>query len=108
MHTFRGSCLAAAPVVSGGPPGNVVGCGSQTVTTTGLHFWSTDYTASTALVSVACSTSSWSSTTSLVCVGIVNAAGGSYMHATVASVVVTASSLFSFDGAMRALSVFCV
>ena len=99
----RGGCLAAAPVVSGGPPKNVVGCGSQTVTTTGLHFWSTDYTASIALGGMTCGTSSWSSSTSLVCVGSVDSAGGSYMHATIGSVLATASAMFSFDGATHAL-----
>ena len=99
--------LAAAPVVSGGPLRNVVGSGSQqTVTTTGLHFWSTDYTASTVLAGMTCGTSSWSSSTSLMCVGSVDSAGGSYMHATIGSVLATASAMFSFDGVMHALGLF--
>ena len=36
---------AAASMLSNVPQRNVVGSGSQTVTTTGLHFWSTDYRA---------------------------------------------------------------
>ena len=84
-----------------------MGCGSQTVTTTGLHFWITDYTASTVLAGMTCGTSSWSSTTSLVCVGSVDSAGGSYMHATIGSVLATASAMFSFDGATHAHGAWC-
>ena len=103
QHTLVRRLLAAAPVVSSGPPRNVVGCGSQTVTTTGLHFWSTDYTVSTLLAAMACSTSSWSSTTSLMCAGSLDSAGGSYVHTTIGSVLSTASTLFSFDGVMHAV-----
>ena len=93
--------LRAAPVMSGISPYNVPQTGGGLVTISGLNFNSIEPSATASLgVSVACSSTSWTSATTVACSSVSYSSGGAAGTAvTVAGIVGTIARVgFSFDG----------
>ena len=99
-----------AVAVSGVNTANLAISAGQSVTVTGLNFGSSDFTASGAVQYNLCRTTSWSSSTSLVCLqptcyacflassnDDVTQRYGLSTQVTVAAIAGTAASIFSFD-----------
>jgi hypothetical protein len=97
--------LVAAPVLSSvhlTGPDNSARSGGTTATLLGLSFGASDRTPTAAVASVICGSTSWCSSTSAVCLAVTGGVGSSEsMGMTVASVVGTLTSSFSFDGVLR-------
>ena len=90
----------AAPAVSYVAPDNMAMCSGGTVTISGLNFAATDLTPTTGVVSTLCTTTSWTSGTSVSC--HMRSSGSNIalvVPMTVTGVVGTGALLFTFDGA---------
>ena len=90
----------AAPVVSFVLPSNTVLTDGGSITVTGLDFRSSEQTPSAGVQGVACTTSAWTSKTSVACAIDVGSGAGAarYAGVTVSGVVGTGSAQFTFDG----------
>ena len=72
--------------------------GGASLTVLGLSFGDFDYTATSMVGSPTCATSSWTSSTSVMCMAAAGSDDPSSAEVTVASVVGTILSSFTFDG----------
>jgi len=88
---------SAAPALTAALPYNVASM-TASVTLTGIDFAPADASV-TALIAIAdCSTSSWTTQTSVACIGIRGVGTTGTSGLSVAAVVGTSSVTFSFDG----------
>ena len=92
----RGHC-PPAPEITAASPVNV-GMNSRSVTLLGRDFGDVDLTATAVLATRDCATASWSSASSVSCVGTPGKRDDFTAALTAALIVGTSSSLFSFDG----------
>ena len=86
-----------APVVTAAAPHNV-GSGVVSVTLTGTNFAPTDASPVAVMSLADYSTTSWTTTTSVACIGTRGAGLIGTIGLTVAGVVGSSSSVFTFDG----------
>ena len=89
--------LLEAPVVTAAALHNV-GSGVVSVTSTGTNFAPTDASPVAVMSLADCSTTSWTTTTSVACIGTRGAGLTGVSGLTIAGVVGSSSSVFSFDG----------
>ena len=100
VHTYdpgRAGVFSFDAAVVSGIMLNAPFSGDGSVTVLGLGFGHVTHTATAALGSAPCSTSSWSSATSVVCQQISVAGEAETAEMTVAGVVGTGYGVFSFD-----------
>ena len=89
--------LLAAPVITAASPYNL-GAATASVTLTGIAFSPTDATVTGVQALADCSTASWTTATSVACIGTHGRGGTGTAELTAAGVVGTSSAVFSFDG----------
>ena len=95
-------CVVAAPVVTHTDATNGPASGGTSVTLSGVNIGESDVTATVQVMATLCTTTSWTSTTGIVC----NLAVGSGIGATwsvqltASGLVGTNSAVFSYDGAV--------
>ena len=91
--------LCAGPAVSSTSPANAAQTGGVDVTISGLNFASNDPSPSASLeLSVECSSSSWTSATTVACAAALFRGGTRRTALTVGSLVGTHAGQFSYDG----------
>lgn len=92
-----------APVITAVSPYNVVTLAAS-VTLTGMSFAPTDTTVTALLMLGGCSTAGWVTATSVTCIGSVGGGMAGTVGLTVAGIVGTSGTAFSFDGIVSARS----
>jgi len=90
--------VCSAPVITASSPYNVGYVIVASVTLTGMDFAPTDATVTAVLALADCSTSSWTTATSVACIGIAGASQVGTVGISVAGEVGTSTTVFSFDG----------